>query len=198
MGGVLSCFQSGSSEEEESLLRGQQAGYNTGVDDIGDDYHALQQQKLEQERKAQARENELRDIVNNTNDKLIDISMISNSGIVVQSNDITDHTGVDSHDALEVDDTDDSHINTGTSNLAAIMSSGASISNNNNNMADDHISAIHNNHNTAVTVNFVPMDSKTQMSTETKNSLKQMHAHIEQSLQQQLTIESPGNLTMAF
>nr|6JWP_C Chain C, Protein MEH1 [Saccharomyces cerevisiae S288C]6JWP_H Chain H, Protein MEH1 [Saccharomyces cerevisiae S288C] len=55
-----------------------------------DEYDAEQMRlkEHEHEQKLLAREQELRDIVANTNDKLIDISMINNSGIVIQGTDL--------------------------------------------------------------------------------------------------------------
>ncbi|CDF89982.1 ZYBA0S05-06172g1_1 [Zygosaccharomyces bailii CLIB 213] len=85
MGAILSCCNIGDVDENEALLGGQQNGY--GVDNEQDDSEMKRQMK-EQEERALAREAHLKEIVSNTNDKLIDISMISNSGIVVQGSDI--------------------------------------------------------------------------------------------------------------
>ncbi|CCD27388.1 Meh1p NDAI_0K01970 [Naumovozyma dairenensis CBS 421] len=89
MGVIFSCcnVHSGDDEEQESLLRSQHENNNNG-DPNSDSYDALLQRQLElQEQKRLTREKQLRDIVTDTNDKLIDISMVSNSGIVIQSDD---------------------------------------------------------------------------------------------------------------
>lgn len=85
MGLIFSCCQNGDVDENEALLASQQNGY--GADNEQDDSEMKRQLK-EQEERAFAREAHLKEIVTNTNDKLIDISMISNSGIVVQGSDI--------------------------------------------------------------------------------------------------------------
>ncbi|QLQ78195.1 hypothetical protein HG537_0A04420 [Torulaspora globosa] len=83
MGLILSCCREGEIDENEALLASQQNGYGAH-----EDYNALQQQMKEHEERLRARENTLKEIVTNTNDKLIDISMISNSGIVIQGTDL--------------------------------------------------------------------------------------------------------------
>ncbi|QLL30629.1 hypothetical protein HG536_0A04460 [Torulaspora globosa] len=83
MGLILSCCREGELDENEALLASQQNGYGAH-----EDYNALQQQMKEHEERLRARENTLKEIVTNTNDKLIDISMISNSGIVIQGTDL--------------------------------------------------------------------------------------------------------------
>lgn len=85
MGVIFSCCNRNGSNETDPLLQGAQNGYNSSADN---DYDAVQRQLEQEEQKLLAREQELTEIVNNTNDKLIDISMMSNSGIVVQSNDL--------------------------------------------------------------------------------------------------------------
>ncbi|CCF58000.1 hypothetical protein KAFR_0D03520 [Kazachstania africana CBS 2517] len=88
MGVVFSCWRDRSSDEDEALLR-HQHGYGSGYNDNdNEEYSSLQQEERERERKARIRDDQLRKIVANTNDKLIDISMIDNSGIVVQSGDL--------------------------------------------------------------------------------------------------------------
>lgn len=86
MGLILSCCREGELDENEALLASQQNGYGAH-----EDYNALQQQMKEHEERLRARENMLKEIVTNTNDKLIDISMISNSGIVIQGTDLKNH-----------------------------------------------------------------------------------------------------------
>lgn len=87
MGIVLSCCKQDGISEGEPLLQDSQKGYGSNANN---DYDALQRKIEQEEQKLLAREQELTEIVNNTNDKLIDISMISNSGIVVQSHDLDD------------------------------------------------------------------------------------------------------------
>ncbi|SCU92160.1 LAFA_0F08416g1_1 [Lachancea sp. 'fantastica'] len=87
MGAVLSCCFGSGSSDGEPLLQDAQKGYGS----FGQDDSDIMQRKLEEEeQKLLAREQELAEIVNSTNDKLIDISMMSNSGIVVQSHDLGD------------------------------------------------------------------------------------------------------------
>lgn len=81
MGNILSCCFSHDSEESESLLADQN-GYGSQREM---DYNELEQQ---QQQWILDRERELTQIVNNTNDKLIDIGMINNSGIVTVSSDM--------------------------------------------------------------------------------------------------------------
>ncbi|AMD21816.1 HFL040Wp [Eremothecium sinecaudum] len=83
MGILFSCFSDEYEGEQDPLLENQ-LGYNSIRSTI-EDRHALEQELQQQ---LLQREQELTEIVNNTNDKLIDISMISNSGIVVQSQDL--------------------------------------------------------------------------------------------------------------
>lgn len=85
MGLILSCCREGEVDENEALLASQQNGYGGHGNE---DNNALQLQMKEHEERLRARENTLKEIVTNTNDKLIDISMISNSGIVIQGTDL--------------------------------------------------------------------------------------------------------------
>lgn len=85
MGIIFSCCRNSDIDENEALLAAQQNGYGTNNEQ---DYNEVQRQLKEQEERALAREAQLREIVTNTNDKLIDISMISNSGIVIPGSDI--------------------------------------------------------------------------------------------------------------
>lgn len=85
MGIIFSCCRNDDVDENEALLANQQNGYGAHNEQ---DYNEVQRQMKEQEERALARETQLREIVTNTNDKLIDISMISNSGIVVPGGDI--------------------------------------------------------------------------------------------------------------
>ncbi|CCE64181.1 hypothetical protein TPHA_0G03410 [Tetrapisispora phaffii CBS 4417] len=90
MGIIFSCCREDSSDEDEALLREHQSGYG-GVDESSEYEDRLSAKILkEQEQKLQQRNEELREIVENLNGKLIDISMVSNSDIVVQSSDLDD------------------------------------------------------------------------------------------------------------
>ncbi|SCU94816.1 LADA_0G11518g1_1 [Lachancea dasiensis] len=92
MGGVISCCVTGANSETDSLVQNAQKGYGSYGNE---DYDAIKRKLEEEEQKILAREQELTEIVNNTNDKLIDISMMSNSGIVIQSHDLCDATSDD-------------------------------------------------------------------------------------------------------
>lgn len=177
MGAVFSscCPQFGHSSgesDEEALLRNQQNGYgsmNGGVNGDNTGYDAVQEQMREHERKLQARDRELRGIVAATNDKLIDISMISNSGIVVQKNDLytedldEEENGVDSESGPNQQDRQDSsdNENSGTSANLTLL-------------ADEE----------------VPPKVQAQ--------LAKLHKDILTQLDHQLTVESPKDLTLTF
>ncbi|KAL3228968.1 Protein MEH1 [Nakaseomyces bracarensis] len=90
MGVILSCCRE--REDEDEPLLSQQQGYGTENRDL-DEQSEVQRQKREEEMRVLAREQQLRDIVSDTNDKLIDISMINNSGIVAHGRDISDANG---------------------------------------------------------------------------------------------------------
>ncbi|CAH02716.1 Meh1p [Kluyveromyces lactis] len=81
MGNVLSCCFRQDSDENDPLLQ-EQDRYGSQAQL---DYNEMEQRQKE---RVLARELELTEIVNNTNDKLIDIGMISNSGIVASSHDL--------------------------------------------------------------------------------------------------------------
>ncbi|AET40520.1 Meh1p Ecym_6128 [Eremothecium cymbalariae DBVPG len=85
MGIIFSCCSDDGDGEQDPLLDNQ-LGYGS-QGSTNEDHHVLEQ---ELQQKLLQRERELTVIVNNTNDKLIDISMMSNSGIVVQSHDLED------------------------------------------------------------------------------------------------------------
>lgn len=98
MGQLCSCFKEEDTNAEDSLLRSVQQGYgtNTGnesLDGVEDNIAYLEQ-------KEQERIQELNSIVNETNDKLIDVSMISNSGIVALGHDIRrEHDDIKENDS---------------------------------------------------------------------------------------------------
>lgn len=112
MGLILSCCRESDLDENEALLASQQNGYNNG----NDDYNALQHQIREHEERLRARENALKEIVTNTNDKLIDISMISNSGIVVQGSDLSQQEPDSPLENASGSAVDDSHETSATQN----------------------------------------------------------------------------------
>lgn len=80
MGNILSCCFKADTEEADPLLQEQDGYGSQGQLDYNEMEQRQQERMLERER-------ELTEIVNNTNDKLIDIGMISNSGIVATSRD---------------------------------------------------------------------------------------------------------------
>lgn len=88
MGILLSCCKE-REPEEEPLIASNQRGYGGEGAGNFEEYSDLQRLKQEEENKLMAREQQLRDIVSDTNDKLIDISMISNSGIVTHGRDVS-------------------------------------------------------------------------------------------------------------
>ncbi|CAB4256400.1 similar to Saccharomyces cerevisiae YKR007W MEH1 Component of the EGO complex [Maudiozyma barnettii] len=216
MGSVLSCCNKGSSEEEDSLLRAQQAGYGSNINDGDADSYTAEQQRLQdEERVAQARENQLRDIVNATNDKMIDISMITNSGIVIQSNDQIDEVRKFADKNSETGDGNDNYLAPVSSNLAAIMSNSGSLHNNNNNnnytsqnsthsrpLDDQILDDISHTGGTTTSAStkavFVTLDTNGQMTKEDKDNLKAMHQQIKKSLEDQLKVEPLGSLVMTF
>ncbi|CDO94513.1 unnamed protein product [Kluyveromyces dobzhanskii CBS 2104] len=81
MGNALSCCFRQDSDENDPLLQ-EQDRYGSQAQL---DYNEMEQQQKE---RVLERERELTEIVNSTNDKLIDIGMISNSGIVASSHDL--------------------------------------------------------------------------------------------------------------
>lgn len=85
MGVILSCCRE--RDDEDEPLLSQQQGYGTEPNAM-EEQSDMQRQKREEEMRLLAREQQLRDIVSDTNDKLIDISMINNSGIVAHGRDI--------------------------------------------------------------------------------------------------------------
>ena len=209
MGAVLSCCNKGNSEEEEALLRAQQTGYGSNsADNMEDSYMAEQQRLQEEERVGQARENQFREIVNNTNDKMIDISMLTNSGIVLHGTDLMDNSVHFSDDRSETEDGTDNYLAPVSSNLAAIMSNNASIKNNNNTtqnsthsrLLDDQIqdSISHTENLHVCKADFVQLDTNTQLSEQEKNELKDMHRKIAKGLEEQLTVKPKGDLVITF
>lgn len=209
MGAVLSCCNKGNSEEEEALLRAHQAGYGSNPAENEEDSYMAEQQRLqEEEMVAQARENQLREIVNNTNDKMIDISMLTNSGIVIQGTDLMDSSTHFPDDRSDTEDGTDNYLAPVSSNLAAIMSNNASLKNNNrttqnsthSRLLDDQIQdTISHSGNLPVSkANFVQLDTNTQLSEQEKNELKDVHQKIAKGLEEQLTVKPKGDLVITF
>lgn len=167
MGALLSCFRDRASDESEGLLANQQNGYGA---DTGEDSSALQRQMKEHEEQMFAREQLLKEIVANTNDKLIDISMISNSGIVVQGSDLKP-VSQEIEDQLEHPVASENETNdTGTKNTSEA------------NPNDK----------------FVVLDADTALSEETKKQLKLLHKRIFDDLEKQLHVDAPGKLTVTL
>ena len=205
MGVIISCCRHGFSDEEESLLHSRQAGYGANRDN--ESQNSLQQQLREEERRLQARERELREVVNSTNDKLIDISMISNSGVVIQSNDLrdvvvhrTDLGTLPSSGEVGLEDVVGNHLDPQTSNLATILSNttaaqnrGLHIDGDDYDNDNDGIQGVSQNRISS----FVQLDAqKHPLAPEIKQSLAEFHANILKRLNEQLEIESPGELVV--
>ena len=200
MGIIISCCRNGFSDEEESLLHSRQAGYGANQDN--ESQNSLQQQLREEERRLQARERELREVVNSTNDKLIDISMISNSGVVIQSNDLRDVVvrradlgTLPSGGEVGREDDTGNHLDPQTSNLATILSNTTAMHNRDLHI-DDTDDGIHGVPRNGIS-SFVQLDTQTHpLAPEIKQSLAEFHANILKRLNEQLEIESPGELVV--
>ena len=129
--------------------------------------------------------------------------MISNSGIVVHGNDMRSEHRSDIYDRLDSETGDDNHLMPKTSNLAAIMSNSASIhypsQHNEDNIDDDNINDdAQEGISTKEEADFTTLDTKTQLSPATKESLKELHKQVVEALKQQLTIEAPTDLVLDF
>lgn len=168
MGVILSCCRDTDSEENEALLRSQQNGYGV-TDNNEEDDIVLQRQIQEREQKVLERNQELKEIVENLNDKLIDISMISNSGIVLQGNDLEDINAENNEDfALPQSDLDNDEAD--TTKVKQKKSS----------------------------KDFAVLNSNTNMSKETKDKLKKVYKIIFEDLEDQLKVKVPGELTISL
>lgn len=166
MGIIASCCRSGDADENEALLAREQNGYGG---DNSEDYNAAQRQMREQEEQMRARENLLKEIVANTNDKLIDISMISNSGIVIQG---TDLKNPESQFVR--------HPSTGS-----VSENGDGINNEEGPKSDTK-------------KRFVALDTETALSEDMKRQLKLLHETIFTTLDEQLRVEPTGKLTVTL
>lgn len=175
-----SCCPSSSGQDEESLLRSQQEGYGSMSNGGSNQYEAAQEQMREYERRLQARDQELRGIVATTNDKLIDISMISNSGIVVQKNDLytedldEDTTPTDSLPQGEQGSMQQQQNNTGETTTPAEQ-------------------ATHGENSLHFTVL-----TEEKVTEEMRQQLQQLHDRIMDQLNRQLDVGSPQDLTLTF
>lgn len=167
MGALLSCLKDRTSDENEGLLANQQNGYGA---DTGEDVSALQRQMKEHEEQMFAREQLLKEIVANTNDKLIDISMISNSGIVVQGSDLKPVSQEIEHEREHPLTAESENNDSGAKNTLE------------DNLGDQ----------------FVVLDTDTALSEETKKQLKSLHKRIFDNLENQLHVEAPGKLTVTL
>lgn len=182
MGIVLSCCRDHGREDNEALLREQQAGYGT-QGNANDEYDAEQVRLKEQERKLLAREQELRDIVANTNDKLIDISMINNSGIVIQ--------GTDLQEALDKKEQEQgAGAREDDASAGEDDASGQSVSSSRSVDAASRRTAPKSNTFTVLTSPDLAKISKEQ--------LKKLHSRITSEIFSQSQVEKPGPLTVPF
>lgn len=182
MGAVLSCCRNHSGEENEALLREQQAGYGS-QGNANDEYDAEQMRLKEHEQKLLAREQELRDIVANTNDKLIDISMINNSGIVIQGTDLQE--ALDKRQQEEGGDSREDERSAGDDNLSghSVPSSG---------------SAQATTHQTAPRTNTFTLLTSPDSAKISKEQLKKLHSNILNEISSQSQVNKPGPLTVPF
>lgn len=179
MGVAFSCCPLGSSSngsDEEALLRGQQDGYGSTHNGENSEYDAVQEQMREHERRLQARDQELRGIVANTNDKLIDISMISNSGIVVQKND------------LYTEDLDEDMVDIPNEEveIEGVVAQGPDGKTTASELKQNDIST----HFTVLTGEEITPAMNQQ--------LRKLHDGIMSQLNQQMAIEAPQDLTLTF
>ncbi|CCK68343.1 Meh1p KNAG_0A06890 [Huiozyma naganishii CBS 8797] len=194
MGAVLSCcFKNRTgSPDEEALLRGGQNGYGAaGSTGPQDGYDSVQDQLREQELQMRQRDNELKDIVAQTNDKLIDISMVSNSGIVVQSGDLDQAEGSDSLRGGQNSNQNSIQDTTDRSGLEEPQDASSAAGNGpfaNPSSAGDKDSQ---------DPKFTALDPST-ITKETRGHLEQLYDTMMAELEQQLQVQVPGELTMAF
>ncbi|CAL9729311.1 protein Meh1p [Monosporozyma unispora] len=182
MGAAFSCCPFGGSSngsDEEALLRNQQDGYGSTINGENNQYDAVQEQIREHERRLQARDQELRGIVANTNDKLIDISMISNSGIVVQKNDLYTED-------LDEDTTATGSVPTQEERTEADVADGK-----------NGASGLEPTPQSENSTHFTVLNEE-KVTPAMKQQLSQLHDGIMNQLNQQLTLEAPQDLTLTF
>lgn len=174
--------------DEEALLRSQQYGYNATNNGANGSYDAVQEQMREHERRLQARDRELRGIVTSTNDKLIDISMISNSGIVVQKSDLY------TEDMDEDEDEENGDFNA-TNSVMQQQGMGSDA-------VDDPSSHSHNHRSEASaesdTATHFTISTEDEVTPEMKQTLKEIHESIMCQLTKQISIEAPQDLIVSF
>lgn len=180
MGNILSCCPHSNHDDEESLLRGRQ----NGMPNTTESYDAIQQQMLQQQRKIQQRENELREIVSNTNDKLIDISMISNSGIVIQSGDFYSEDN-------ENEDATTMNVDHNSDNEAG---------DENNEDGADRTEDVNNYMKKSKLIDEPTLTVLTdkEITIDLQQQIRQLHKNILQDIKEQITITTPQKLTMEF
>lgn len=183
MGAVFSCCRHNATEEDEALLREHQAGYGT-QGNAPDEYDAEQMRLKEQEQKLLAREQELRDIVANTNDKLIDISMINNSGIVIQGTDLQEALERREQEEGEGENEGEGAREDG-GNAGEENTSGRSVSSS----RSAEIAAPKSHTFTVLTSDLAKIS---------KEQLKKLHSSISNEIFSQSQVDKPGPLTVPF
>lgn len=182
MGAVFSCCKHHAGEENEALLREQQAGYGS-QGNANDGYDAEQMRLKEHEQKLLAREQELRDIVANTNDKLIDISMINNSGIVIQGTDLQE--ALDKRQQEEGGDSREYERSAAGDNV-----SGSSV--------PSSRSAEGATRQTPPKANTFTVLASADLAKISKEQLKKLHSSIVKEILSQSQVNKPGPLTVPF
>ncbi|KAK5959682.1 Meh1p PWA37_003045 [Arxiozyma heterogenica] len=201
---------SSSDPDEEALLRNQPYGYGTTSNGANGPYDAVQEQLKEHERRLQARDQELRGIVASTNDKLIDISMISNSGIVVQKSDLytedmdeEENDDDNSDDDNEEDDNDnDNDSNNGgddpnTTNLIVQEHQGVGSDTADNSSNNNCNSKLEVSTESDTVPNFTILTEE-EVTPEMKQTLTEIHEIIMDRIIKQIAIEAPQDLIVAF
>lgn len=192
---------SSSDPDEEALLRNQSYGYGTTNNGANGPYDAVQEQIREHERRLQARDQELRGIVTSTNDKLIDISMISNSGIVVQKSDLYTED-MDEGDNDDDNSDDDNEDNNGgdepntTNPIVQEHQGGGSdiVDNSSNNNCNSKLEA---STESDTMPNFTILTEE-EVTLEMKQTLTEIHESIMDQIIKQIAIEAPQDLIVAF
>ena len=184
--------------DEESLLRNQQEGYGSMKNNANGSYDMVQEQMREHERRLQARDQELRGIVASTNDKLIDISMISNSGIVIQKSDLyTEDVDEEESDENSDSNTTDSPIQQQVMELNTTGGPSNNSNNNNDNNNNSNNSKVEISPESDTLTHFTVL-AEEEVTPEMKQTLKEMHQNIMDQLTKQITTEAPQDLIFGF
>lgn len=165
-----------------ALLREQQAGYGS-QGNANSEYDAEQMRLKEHEQKLLAREQELREIVANTNDKLIDISMINNSGIVIQGTDLQEALDKKQQEEGEVSPEDGRSAGDDNTSGRSVPSSRSA-----------ERSATH----AAPRTNTFTVLTSPDSTRITKEQLKKLHSNILDEILSQSKVDKPGPLTVPF